>query len=535
MTTPIKRPVQLAAGDPRAFKFFTGQVSAFERKDADGKTRKYIAGTASSTVEDRHGDTIDDACQLKMLDQSKNMTMWLNHRYMVPEDVLGTCAKSEIVKANDQAAGACLDLVIECMVDEENPRALKSYNHVKNGTKLAYSIGGYFLDVELKDEDNWWGGFIVHDIDLLEISLVGIPANPRAYTKDWQTDMTAALREQAKTFVEALPPEADRKAARIEFRKSVFGEPDPTSFDPEVEPKEVATSITLGPIIPRLKDLQASAPADDAFRALLGEVIADLMKLDAADGDGDDDDGTLTPEQELRCIEAMKSISKAATHGLCMEGFESIKAAHGQISAMLGDDYDVTDEAQFPGESAGEKSLAAHVQKLEPKAGDVVILRGMAPEKLDEIRPELSSSCEGVVFLTLPEDEAVQSITIESQAAAALAALEATRAELVAIADAITAKTAESETLSSTIAQRTAEGAALETSIATLKTTETELHATIEKLKATSPGRRTAISGGSCNRAASYEPRTDNPQDARKRLDAKLRGDVVDEPALRPA
>lgn len=228
MTTRlIERPKAVDKEDPRYFEFRTVATRAYTTGSGD-QTRYFITGTASSNTEDRYGDTLDDACQKSMRKQAEGLTMWLNHSYKVPEDIAGTCLNPTLKDATADDGTKCIDLEITLEIDPGNPRALKCWEHVNRGTRLAFSIGGYFVDFDWVDEDDWFNwSVIVHDIELLEISLVGIPANRRAYTKNFGISMDR-LKAEIVRRAEDIAKEArdgvapDRAAVREIVRKS-FG------------------------------------------------------------------------------------------------------------------------------------------------------------------------------------------------------------------------------------------------------------------------------------------------------------------------
>jgi len=147
----VTRPRAVDTKDPRFFSLKTAQVRAFKDASQDGD-RYYIEGIASSTVMDSYGDVLTEACQVSMLEQCKDMTAWLNHSYQVPEDILGTIVEATLVRgtAGDgtgrddggNGEGSCVDLYIKVEIDPANPRTMKIWTHITNGTKLAFSIGG---------------------------------------------------------------------------------------------------------------------------------------------------------------------------------------------------------------------------------------------------------------------------------------------------------------------------------------------------------------------------------------------------------
>ena len=160
---------------------FGGVAKAFVEKAPDGSERMVLEGIASSSVKDRMGDTISRSFMQKFERQGVGMTTFLNHNYEVPEDVFGTIEIATLRDANDPVQGKCLDLFIRSVVDPSNPRAVKAWEMVKNGRKLGFSIGARVSEATPINPDDYWGGMDLQDGELMEVSVVGIPANQRAY------------------------------------------------------------------------------------------------------------------------------------------------------------------------------------------------------------------------------------------------------------------------------------------------------------------------------------------------------------------
>ena len=75
------------------FKIFTGVLKA--ARSPDGKMR--VNGVASSTTRDLHGDVMLESALQDMETAAKdNLTVFLNHKYDVPEDVFGSIEKAAI-------------------------------------------------------------------------------------------------------------------------------------------------------------------------------------------------------------------------------------------------------------------------------------------------------------------------------------------------------------------------------------------------------------------------------------------------------
>jgi hypothetical protein len=157
--------------------------------------RRSLHCTASSTVEDLHGDTMTDECVRDMAVQAKAkaMTIFLNHRYSVPEDVFGVTTDSAVTSRSQDAEGTAIwDMDLDIDLADTNERVGKTWALIKTDqVKLGVSIGAMIVDWDYKDEkQGWWGGLVIKKVDLLEASIVGIPANQRS----WVQNAVAAIK-----------------------------------------------------------------------------------------------------------------------------------------------------------------------------------------------------------------------------------------------------------------------------------------------------------------------------------------------------
>ena len=156
------------------FKVFVPMLKAARE---DGKMR--LHGIASSTIKDLHGDVMTRSAIEDMQRSAIGLTMFLNHSYTVPEDVGGTITSARL---SDWADGTGTDLPVEVEVNEVNPRAVNAFESIEGGTQLGISIGAIIPEGGAK-WDKKAGGFIIEHVQLLEASLVGIPANPRSWVE----------------------------------------------------------------------------------------------------------------------------------------------------------------------------------------------------------------------------------------------------------------------------------------------------------------------------------------------------------------
>ena len=167
------------------FKIFAPTMIA-SRGD-DGKLR--IEGIASSNVRDSHGDQITRKALEKMAGAARGLTIFLNHKYEVPEDVFGTVERVKLERTGQidpQTKEEIYDLRMGIVVNKSNPRAVNAFESMEVRpdsipARLGLSIGAMVPEGGAKFDKTAGGRYIVDDLDLVETSLVSIPANPRSW------------------------------------------------------------------------------------------------------------------------------------------------------------------------------------------------------------------------------------------------------------------------------------------------------------------------------------------------------------------
>lgn len=180
-----------------SFKIFSGSLTA----SRDGAGLLSLSGVASSTTRDLHGDTMQ-ASALEDMERAanQNLTIFLNHSYAVPEDVAGSVQKARMVpRGVDQDGNPNYDLDFTIALNSENPRAVAAYKAIESGTKLGLSIGANIpKGGATRTKENTW---IIEHVELMETSIVGIPANPRSWIQNAVKALTASSTSSSSTTI----------------------------------------------------------------------------------------------------------------------------------------------------------------------------------------------------------------------------------------------------------------------------------------------------------------------------------------------
>lgn len=166
----VNAPPRIAAYD---FKIYSASIDVMEETDI--LTMKSVS---SSTIEDLQGDAMEITALQDMERAPDNQNVLLNHEQRIPEDLMGGLISSEI---RLQSGIADLHDVFE--VDQVNPRARMAYEQGKR-RRLGISIGGIVKDYHIENNAKGVPICRIDHIELLERSVVGIPAVQRAWVEN---------------------------------------------------------------------------------------------------------------------------------------------------------------------------------------------------------------------------------------------------------------------------------------------------------------------------------------------------------------
>ena len=237
------------------FKIFAPMLKA--SMGPDGKMR--LHGIASSTVKDRHGDTMQPSALVDMeRSANNNLTIFLNHSYNVPEDVAGHVERA-LLRSHPQDPDIH-DLAMDIVVNETNDRAVKAWEAINGGTQLGLSIGAMIPDGGA-DRDRKSGAYSINHVELLETSLVGVPANPRSWVEYAVKSLGAARTTvYAETGEVTVVENTDEPEQTVE--EVLEKEIDAEDLDHKDDPPENGTTEQEGDGVEK-----------EAVEAALGETV----------------------------------------------------------------------------------------------------------------------------------------------------------------------------------------------------------------------------------------------------------------------
>jgi len=158
--------------EPVKFEFFTNKLEFGSLSKGQGKTDEkfYVRGYASTPDLDRQDELITWEALKKVEDHLvKNSTLFFDHNYGKP---IGRVVKSKVDEVG---------LFIEAYISKTQPdiRTL-----IEEGILNRFSIGGRILEMEPAPDLGKEAARVL-DLELFEVSLVGVPANSEAKVTDY--------------------------------------------------------------------------------------------------------------------------------------------------------------------------------------------------------------------------------------------------------------------------------------------------------------------------------------------------------------
>lgn len=150
--------------DTQKFKMFG--VKMLDDKESDYQFEGYASTFGNA---DREGDVMQKGCFEKSIEARSTFPLCYNHdtskvigKVDVKEDQIGLFAKGQL--------------------NLESSLGKEVYQLLKMGALDSFSIGFIMKDYEQNEntQDDWMPSFDIKSADLLEVSIVTIPCNPKA-------------------------------------------------------------------------------------------------------------------------------------------------------------------------------------------------------------------------------------------------------------------------------------------------------------------------------------------------------------------
>jgi len=244
------------------FDIFLRTVKA---EDIEG--RPVLTVTASSDEIDLGSDRFTLSALSQMEKAFESLTIFLNHKYAVPEDVFGIVTQAALINREGHT-----DLDLTIAVENTNERAVTVYGMIRNGTRLGVSVGVLVLDADYADEQVMDRQVLeITSIVPLEASIVGIPANRRSWVQG------ALKAASALASGQRIDPSNLGKFRTATILEGPLGMP--AEGDEDMSDRNTKTADAIAMLTYRIAELEAYDTAQDAV-AMLTYKIAELEASD---------------------------------------------------------------------------------------------------------------------------------------------------------------------------------------------------------------------------------------------------------------
>ena len=162
----------------------TGAMFPVEAKDLPsgdaGKSILRMRG--SSTIQDLQEDTMMYSALQSMCKVPAGMTLFLNHSYDLPDDAFGKLYDMPEVQIMQNGIA---DLWLSEETFLRNPPAKRTHDMIVIDTaRFGSSVGCQVLNWSLKDPDDLFSPVLIHEVLVVEWSVVGVPANQRCWVEN---------------------------------------------------------------------------------------------------------------------------------------------------------------------------------------------------------------------------------------------------------------------------------------------------------------------------------------------------------------
>jgi hypothetical protein len=199
------------AGYP-VFRFATTEAAQGAEPEAElvskaagatSNSSRLIQLIASTNAQDMVGDVMDKTSLEEMRSAAVGTTVFLNHQYLVPDDVFGTVVSAEVVDrtlphplTKQPTKYTCLVYKVDPVTKEENKRGFRTAMMILNGRRrLGASVTVLILDKLVEGDKRR-----IKHVYYIETSIVGVPCNPLSWVEHASKALNQAVEKMTDTL-----------------------------------------------------------------------------------------------------------------------------------------------------------------------------------------------------------------------------------------------------------------------------------------------------------------------------------------------
>lgn len=199
---------------PAIIKTFTAKVTAAADPTAEGDAPgTFVAIVSVFGNTDSYGDIVEAGAFAASLNawaaKGRPIPVVWSHQMSDPDNILGQYIEAEETPEHLRMKG---------VMDLDHPRAARVYKLMQQGLVAEFSFSGEVLKYDLieddDDEDNWWPGLRIKEVDLWEAGPCFKGANPETQLISIKSaDLTGPLARRIRATSKTAEPAEETSEA----------------------------------------------------------------------------------------------------------------------------------------------------------------------------------------------------------------------------------------------------------------------------------------------------------------------------------
>ena len=271
----------------RRLTFQTKGVTVKEPEDGDDEATR-IEVPVSGLAEDRDGDKLADSAIDSMVQQINEggVPMFANHGYDADNGVPQAYRYEDIIGGWTNAERDGDVVMAEGKLREGKESAAELEDLLRQSLPVGFSIGFGWDQENAEERDG--GGLRFSDLDMMEISPVGIQSHPDASTSDGGVKVASALREAGVD-----PGTLDHEALADQILNMADKEDDENDDEEEQNAGGGASQKVTG------EEMDAIMNLVEGHMEALQEDLRDAIEVtDGGDGGEETDEGDMDDDED---------------------------------------------------------------------------------------------------------------------------------------------------------------------------------------------------------------------------------------------